>query len=42
MAAALIYLAITVIVTGIIMWLEWWNNPAGRYAKRLQKNHVTK
>lgn len=42
MAAALIYLAITVIITGIIMWLEWWNNPAGRYAKRLQKNHVTK
>ena len=36
MAAAFIYLALTVIVTGVIMWLEWRNNPAERYAKRLQ------
>ncbi|WP_019519572.1 ABC transporter permease [Faucicola boevrei] len=37
MTAALMYLAMTVVVTGIIMWLEWLNNPAERYAKRLQK-----
>lgn len=37
MAAALIYLGLTVIITGIIMLLEWWNNPAERYAQRLQK-----
>lgn len=37
LSASLIYLAMTVVVTGVIMWLEWWNNPAERYAKRLQK-----
>lgn len=37
MAAALIYLSMTVIITGVIMALEWWNNPAERYAKRLSK-----
>lgn len=37
MAAALIYLSLTVIITGVIMLLEWWNNPAERYAKRLSK-----
>lgn len=36
LAAALIYLAMTVIVTGIIMWLEWLNNPAERYNQRLK------
>ena len=38
MAAALLYLSLTVIITGVIMWLEWVNNPAERYAKRLQKS----
>lgn len=37
LSAALIYLAMTVLVTGIIMTLEWWFNPAERYAQRLQK-----
>lgn len=37
MAAALIYLSLTVVITGVIMALEWWNNPAERYAKRLDK-----
>ncbi len=37
LSAALIYLAMTVLVTGIIMALEWWFNPAERYAQRLQK-----
>lgn len=44
LSASMIYLAMTVVVTGVIMWLEWWNNPAERYAKRLQKqatNHLT-
>ncbi len=42
MAAALIYLMMTVIVTGVIMWLEWLNNPAERYAKRLRANPLAK
>ncbi|WP_296403490.1 ABC transporter permease [Psychrobacter sp.] len=37
MAAAIIYLGLTVIITGIVMWLEWRSNPAARYAKRLNK-----
>lgn len=41
LAAALIYLAMTVIVTGIIMWLEWLNNPAERYNRRLQDHKRT-
>lgn len=41
MSAALLYLAMTVIVTGIIMGLEWWYNPAERYRKKLQKMQVT-
>ena len=42
MAAALLYLSLTVIITGVIMWLEWGNNPAERYAKRLQKIGMAK
>ena len=42
MAAALLYLSLTVIITGVIMWLEWVNNPAERYAKRLQKIGMVK
>ena len=41
MAAALIYLALTVIVTAVMMWLEWRANPAKRYRyrqKRLQRH----
>ena len=37
LAAATIYLALTVVVTGVMMWLEWRANPAARYSKRLQK-----
>ncbi len=37
MAAALIYLSMTVIVTGVIMGLEWWNNPAERYNRRISR-----
>lgn len=33
MAAAVIYLGLTVIITGVMMWLEWRANPAARYAK---------
>lgn len=41
MAAALIYLAMTVVITGVIMALEWWNNPAERYARRIAKQPKT-
>lgn len=41
MAAALIYLGMTVLVTGVIMGLEWWNNPAERYNRRLSKDNLT-
>lgn len=37
LTACLIYLVITVVITGIIMLLEWWNNPAERYAQKLRK-----
>lgn len=37
MAAALIYLSMTVIVTGVIMGLECWNNPAERYNRRISR-----
>ena len=40
LAAALVYLALTVMVTGIVMWLEWQANPAERYAKSLQKSAI--
>lgn len=36
MAAAVIYLTLTVVVTAVMMWLEWRANPAARYAKKLQ------
>lgn len=42
MAAALIYLAMTVIITGVIMTLEWWNNPAERYNRRMGKRASSK
>lgn len=41
MAAALIYLAMTVVITGVIMALEWLNNPAERYAQRIAKQPKT-
>lgn len=37
LAAAMIYLGMTVVVTGIMMWLEWRANPAARYSKRNNK-----
>lgn len=37
MAAAFIYLALTVIVTGTLMWLEWRANPAKRYENKLRR-----
>ncbi|WP_230659123.1 ABC transporter permease [Psychrobacter sp. I-STPA10] len=37
MAAAVIYLGLTVVVTGVMLWLEWRANPAERYGKRLRK-----
>lgn len=40
MAAAIIYLGLTVIITGLMMWLEWRANPAQRYAKKLSKQKV--
>lgn len=42
LAASFIYLAMTVVITGIIMALEWWNNPAERYARRQHLAHVNK
>lgn len=42
MAAAVIYLGLTVIITGVMMWLEWRANPAARYAKKLSRHtHAT-
>lgn len=43
MAAALLYLAMTVVITGILMGLESWYNPARRYnnrQKRLNKRPI--
>lgn len=40
MTAALIYLAMTVIVTAIMMWLEWLSDPAKRYSNRLKKQQI--
>ena len=37
LAVAFIYLALTVIIMGVIALLEYWSNPAARYAKRLKK-----
>lgn len=37
MAAAIIYLGLTILITGFTMWLEWRANPAARYAKKLAK-----
>ena len=41
MAAAFIYLGLTIVVTAIMMWLEWRANPAQRYAKKLAKQTVS-
>lgn len=40
MAAAVIYLGLTIIVTALMMFMEWRANPAERYAKRLSKEQV--
>lgn len=40
MVAAFLYLGLTVIVTGVVMWLEWQSDRAGRYAKSLRKMSV--
>lgn len=40
MAAAIIYLGLTVVITGFMMWFEWRANPAQRYAKKLAKQKV--
>lgn len=37
MAAAIIYLCLTVIITGFMIWLEWRANPAARYAKKISR-----
>jgi len=37
MAAAIIYLGLTILITGMTMWLEWRANPAARYAKKLAR-----
>ncbi len=37
LAAAMIYLGLTIIITGVVMWLEWRVNPAQRYAQRLNR-----
>lgn len=37
LAAACIYLLMTVVITAILMALEWYNDPAERYAKRLTR-----
>lgn len=37
MAAALIYLGLTVVVTGVMMWLEWQADPAKRYRQRQKR-----
>lgn len=41
MAAAFIYLGLTIVVTGFTMWLEWRANPAQRYAKKLAKQQAS-
>lgn len=41
MAAALIYLCLTVVVMGVIAWAEYLANPAARYAKKLAKQPKT-
>ncbi len=37
MAAAILYLGLTVLITGFMMWLEWRANPAARYAKKISR-----
>lgn len=41
MAAAIIYLGLTVLITGFMMWLEWRANPAARYAKKLNRQSTS-
>ncbi len=40
MAAAIIYLGLTMLITGFMMWLEWRANPAARYAKKLSHQSI--
>ncbi len=42
MAAAIIYLGLTMLITGLMMWLEWRANPAARYAKQLSRQSTTR
>lgn len=42
MAAALIYLGLTMLITGFMMWLEWRANPAARYSKKLNRQSSSK
>ena len=37
MAAAIIYLGFTMLITGFMLWLEWRANPAARYAKKISR-----
>ena len=37
MAAAIIYLGLTMLITGFMLWLEWRANPAARYAKKISR-----
>ena len=41
LAVAFIYLGLTLVIMGAIAILEYWSNPAARYAKRLQKSTPT-
>ncbi len=40
MAAAILYLGLTMVITGFMMWLEWRANPAARYAKKLSRQSI--
>lgn len=39
MSAALIYLALTTVITGVMYWAELFANPAKRYANKLKKDN---
>ena len=41
MAAAFIYLGLTIVVTAFMMWLEWRANPAKQKKKKIAKQHVS-
>ena len=40
MAAAILYLGLTMVITGFMMWLEWRANPAARYAKKISRQSI--